>query len=320
MESGTRRQSILEIARQSSPQAQNAPNAVRSTASGSQKLRSTASGAQIARSTASGASSHAKAGRKPSASATQAGENRSSASSAGASGKTSPKSARLVTDAVPAASGNPSIWERMRFRWLDRLRLVDEYGDLTDCIKRREGAAFGLGCTVCASASASGVIKRTRWATFSYGSEPPKHTAKRTASMQLEDLLRHCNLSQAQAKGKAPLDRSHAVALEYMKCKHHAAPVKTALLPDDDSEEVAPTNDQIKIALELCWGWCPHYFITIACPRARCADARVPHPCPRARCAGARVPNPCPRTRCGDARVPAYKEIGTFRSTKAHIQ
>jgi hypothetical protein len=144
----------------------------------------------------------------------------------------------------------------MRGRWLPRLRIVRADGSTADCIERGAGVAFGLGCTVCAAAAKAGVIRQSRWVTFCYGAEPSTSTWKKIASIQLEDLLRHCNLSQAQQRGKVPYDRGHAIALEYTKSKHECEKGAGATAQTlEDVEDMAPTNDQIRIALEICWGW-----------------------------------------------------------------
>ena len=144
-----------------------------------------------------------------------------------------------------------SRWAERGKDWLPQLRHVDESGREFDCIVQGDkGSKFSLGCTICAAGAKAGVITSNRWTEFRYSS----------ASLQLEDLKRHCNVSAGQLKLKIPLDKGHRISADHLRFKPSGSKNSPAIGADvpavhGENKLHTVTLEQVRLAVQLCWGW-----------------------------------------------------------------
>ena len=79
--------------------------------------------------------------------------------------------------------------------------------------------------------------------------------------INVEEVKRHCNISKGQLAGKIPFDKGHGKALAFAKVHHQHAEVKTPTAPTGGSDPFcAPSEEQIRIVVEICWGWGGKYL------------------------------------------------------------
>ena len=148
-------------------------------------------------------------------------------------------------------------YERKRPAW-DRLFRVEGPGGERDCFETvtPAGLYFELRCIVCAEAARQGVIS----------ADSPWAKGRKFANvLQVEDLKRHCNLSNGQLTDKIALDQRHARALQCLGFRHLAASelpqraqalkCRAAKRERENTSVELPSLKQLSIALELAWGW-----------------------------------------------------------------
>ena len=165
-------------------------------------------------------------------------------------------------------------WQKHSLVWNKALRIKRADGDVVDCFEVVQDP-FGIRCKICAEACAAGVIKSSLWTKF-------EHRGSRRADgsyhLQLEDLKRHCNLSASQAKGRVPRSKAHAIAMDSIKARHVEEVVVDVARSDND-DGVAPSPEQLRIAIELCWGWGGYSLVDYEkrCETSRKQGGNVPH-------------------------------------------
>ena len=144
-------------------------------------------------------------------------------------------------------------------KWKCIFDCVRADGSTFDCFEAQPdlNKPFALRCRVCADALHAGVGKSSRWSAYGFRGA----TCRGEAKINVEDLKRHCNISKGQRDGKIPLDKAHAKALAFAKVQHAAAErgggrSLEALTPNKGSDpSCAPSEEQIRLAVEICWGW-----------------------------------------------------------------
>ena len=151
-----------------------------------------------------------------------------------------------------------------------KLSCIRENTDLT--------LPFSLGCPLCAAAAEKGVITHTKWSKFEY-------VGSKGGAINLNDLLRHCNLSKTQSVGPNgeppmhPRDKHHDAALQ----DRGDVVISSVAMPRAVAESPfappgllgkVPTAAQTALGLEIVWameGLC-HYETRGDTERARGAD------------------------------------------------
>ena len=154
--------------------------------------------------------------------------------------------------AIGGPAGPASCNRRRNAKWKSFFECVRDDGSTLDCFEAQPdlNKPFARRCRVCADALHAGVGKSSRWSTYGFR----RAKCKGEATINIEELKRHCNISKGQLDGKIPLDNGHAKALAFAKVHRAAAEQPTA--PTGGSDPVcAPSEGQIRIAVEICWGW-----------------------------------------------------------------
>ena len=156
-------------------------------------------------------------------------------------------------------------WIRRREEWT-KLCCIRENVDRT--------LPWSLGCPPCAAAAEKGVLSKSIWSRFEY-------IGAKGGTLNLNDLLRHCNLAKTQTQGthgeppKHPRDKHHDVALHAMGEVAPQGPVITEspFAPPGLLGRV-PTAAQTSLALEVIWRMegLVHYETRGDTERARGAD------------------------------------------------
>ena len=133
----------------------------------------------------------------------------------------------------------------------------------------------GWGCVCCEKAAAANVIKKSVWSQRRYLGNRQSFLSA-APSYSIEILRRHANLTARQADGRAPMDKGHEVAVEWMKATRVAGDLEKAI---EASEFEAPSKSQIRIAMELAHGQGGKYLRDYPrrCDSERRRGSGVPH-------------------------------------------
>jgi hypothetical protein len=186
-----------------------------------------------------------------------------------------------------SSAGVPSLrqqWEKHNASWQYIMQCKRPDGSCFDCFEAQPDVAqpFGIRCVVCSEACQAGVIKPSRWTV--YGHKGVQSSGS-LGKLQVEELKRHCNVSASQASGTVPRSKPHDLALASKRLVQAAAvDVQASIKRRKDTSEtattyVAPSAEQIRICVELAWGWGGTSLNDYErrCTTAREQGADIPH-------------------------------------------